>query len=74
MKRRLPPMNDHDTPKENTNGLLQLFVLCCALHKTNNVVTRVMLSSSVSHFLCMLQILPLETGHLEKPFYYNKLQ
>ena len=26
MKRRLPPMNDHDTPKENTNGLLQLFV------------------------------------------------
>jgi len=26
MKRRLPPMNDHDTPKENTKGLLFLAV------------------------------------------------
>ena len=26
MTRRLPPMNHHDTPKENTNGLLKLFV------------------------------------------------
>ncbi|HUT54425.1 MAG TPA: gamma-glutamylcyclotransferase family protein [bacterium] len=26
MNRRLHPMNDHDTPKENTNGLLKLFV------------------------------------------------
>lgn len=26
MKRRLPPMNDHDPPKENTNRLLKLFV------------------------------------------------
>jgi len=38
-------MNPNEPSKENTAGILRLFVLCCAQHKTNNVVIIVMLSS-----------------------------
>jgi hypothetical protein len=45
MNRRESPMNPNEPPKENTTGLLRLFVLCCAQHKTKNVVIIVMLFS-----------------------------
>ena len=45
VNRREQRMNPNEPLKANTNAMLRIFVLCCAQHKTNNVVIIVMLFS-----------------------------
>jgi len=51
MNPREQSMNPNEPSKENTAGILRIFVLCCAQHKTNNVVIIVMLFSISIRFI-----------------------